>query len=223
MAAHSSILAQRTLWTAEPGGLCPWVCTESDTTQEAQHACRHVLERIQISESFSILCTSLISAAHSCHVALGSSPPSLVLLRLLGWEKGTFFRVMTVICLSDSLPPALPQSPINVLLPCCLASSFFIFASSMQTPPSPPFLKAAPPHSWYCHSILMKILGDNKRIRVQMKKLTEGLTSLPLKNSVSPYSRESIGALCSFPAHKCLRLLGSAVSHLPFSSLSWCP
>ena len=34
-----------------------------------------------------------------------------------------------------------------------------LLSSSLQTPPSPPFLEAAPPHSWCCHSILMKIWG----------------------------------------------------------------
>ena len=34
MATHSSILAWRTPWTEEPGGLCsPWGLKESDTTE----------------------------------------------------------------------------------------------------------------------------------------------------------------------------------------------
>ena len=33
MATHSSILAWRILWTAEPGGLPPWDHTELDTTE----------------------------------------------------------------------------------------------------------------------------------------------------------------------------------------------
>ena len=33
MAPHSSILAWRTPWTEEPGGLQSWGCTELDTTE----------------------------------------------------------------------------------------------------------------------------------------------------------------------------------------------
>ena len=33
MATHSSILAQRISWTEESGGLSPWGCKESDTTE----------------------------------------------------------------------------------------------------------------------------------------------------------------------------------------------
>ena len=35
MATHSSILAWKTPWTEEPGGLRPWGCIESDTTEHA--------------------------------------------------------------------------------------------------------------------------------------------------------------------------------------------
>ena len=41
MAAHSSILAWRVPWTAEPGGYSPWGRTELDTTGQlntAQHS-----------------------------------------------------------------------------------------------------------------------------------------------------------------------------------------
>ena len=41
MAIHSSILAQRILWTEEPGGCCPQCRTESDTTEATQHVCMH--------------------------------------------------------------------------------------------------------------------------------------------------------------------------------------
>ena len=34
MAAHSSILAWKIPWTAEPGGYCPWGHKESDTTEQ---------------------------------------------------------------------------------------------------------------------------------------------------------------------------------------------
>ena len=33
MATHSTILAWKTLWTEEPGGLHPWGQKESDTTE----------------------------------------------------------------------------------------------------------------------------------------------------------------------------------------------
>ena len=34
MATHSSILAWEIPWTEEPGGLSPWGCKESDTTEQ---------------------------------------------------------------------------------------------------------------------------------------------------------------------------------------------
>ena len=34
VAAHSSILAWRILWTEEPGGYSPWGCKESDSTEK---------------------------------------------------------------------------------------------------------------------------------------------------------------------------------------------
>ena len=38
MATHSSILAQRILWTEEPGGLySPWDHEESDMTEQLTH------------------------------------------------------------------------------------------------------------------------------------------------------------------------------------------
>ena len=36
MATHSSVLAWRIPGTGEPGGLCLWGCTESDTTEATQ-------------------------------------------------------------------------------------------------------------------------------------------------------------------------------------------
>ena len=39
MASHSSILAWRTPWTGEPGGLQSMGVTESDTTEVTEHAC----------------------------------------------------------------------------------------------------------------------------------------------------------------------------------------
>ena len=33
LATHSSILAWRSPWTEEPGGLGPWGCKELDTTE----------------------------------------------------------------------------------------------------------------------------------------------------------------------------------------------
>ena len=33
MATHSNIFAQRIPWTEKPGGLQPWGCKESDTTE----------------------------------------------------------------------------------------------------------------------------------------------------------------------------------------------
>ena len=41
MAIHSSILAQRILWTEELVGCCPWGCTKLDMTEATQHACTH--------------------------------------------------------------------------------------------------------------------------------------------------------------------------------------
>ena len=41
MAAHSSILAWRILWTQEPGGLLSMGSTELDTTEATWHACMH--------------------------------------------------------------------------------------------------------------------------------------------------------------------------------------
>ena len=38
MATHSSILAQRILWTEEPGTLSPQGCKESDTPEAAEHS-----------------------------------------------------------------------------------------------------------------------------------------------------------------------------------------
>ena len=38
MAAHSSILAWRILWTEELGGYSPWGHKESDTTEVTEHA-----------------------------------------------------------------------------------------------------------------------------------------------------------------------------------------
>ena len=38
MTIHSSVLAWRTPWTEEPGGLCPWGCTELGTTEVTEHA-----------------------------------------------------------------------------------------------------------------------------------------------------------------------------------------
>ena len=37
MATHSSVLAWRIPWTEEPGGLHPWGCKESDTTEQLTH------------------------------------------------------------------------------------------------------------------------------------------------------------------------------------------
>ena len=37
MATHSSILAWRTPWTEEPGGLHSWGCKECDTTEQLTH------------------------------------------------------------------------------------------------------------------------------------------------------------------------------------------
>ena len=45
MATHSSILAWRIPWTEDPGGLRPWGCKESDTTEWLTH----VLEWVAIS------------------------------------------------------------------------------------------------------------------------------------------------------------------------------
>ena len=109
-------------------GCCSRGCTELDMTEETQHACMHALDRIHRSLSLQVFCVQ-VSAAHSCHVALGSSPPSLVLVRLLGWDKCTFFRAMIVICPSDFLSPALPQSPIHVLLPMMPGLSFLHLCS----------------------------------------------------------------------------------------------
>ena len=37
MATHCSILVWRIPWTEEPGGLQPWGCKESDTTEQLTH------------------------------------------------------------------------------------------------------------------------------------------------------------------------------------------
>ena len=39
MATHSSILAWRIPWTEKPGGLNPWGCKESNTTETTMHGC----------------------------------------------------------------------------------------------------------------------------------------------------------------------------------------
>ena len=41
MAAHSSILAWKILWTEEIGGYSPWSCKESDTTEHDYHTHTH--------------------------------------------------------------------------------------------------------------------------------------------------------------------------------------
>ena len=45
MATHSRVLAWRIPWTEDPGGLRPWGCKESDTTEWLTH----VLEWVAIS------------------------------------------------------------------------------------------------------------------------------------------------------------------------------
>ena len=52
---NSSILAQRILWTEEPGSYSPWGCKELDTTQVTQHTCMHSLLGRRYTEN---LCTS---------------------------------------------------------------------------------------------------------------------------------------------------------------------
>ena len=41
MATHSSILVWKIPWTDEPGGLSPWGCQESNTTEATEHSSMH--------------------------------------------------------------------------------------------------------------------------------------------------------------------------------------
>ena len=51
MSTHSSILAWRIPWTEDPGGLHPWVCKESDMTEQLSHTHTHTHTVVYHSQS----------------------------------------------------------------------------------------------------------------------------------------------------------------------------
>ena len=112
MAAHSSILAWRILWTEEPGGLQSMGCKEPDLTE---HACM-----VRFKQANEVAKT--VRAALQGH--LKSVPAVMNMCCLLVRAAGglAFFLLPSPLSFCKKelapIPPGLPQDPLSTLSGC---------------------------------------------------------------------------------------------------------
>ena len=76
MAIHSSILAWRIPWTEESGGLSPWGCKESDTTEATSHTSQlyiMIMNAVIAVSAFSKSCTVIRILMCLSHLVVSDS------------------------------------------------------------------------------------------------------------------------------------------------------